>query len=238
MSNNYFQFKQFRISQTASAMKVGTDGVLLGSWCDVSNSSSVLDIGCGTGLISLMIAQRNPHTSVLAIDISEDAISDCLLNFGASDWGNRLQAKLMPLQEFTLGSPNKFDLIVSNPPFFTQSLKGDQAHRNMARHDDSLSLIELFENASILLNTGGLFTVILPFERREEAIQKASLCSLFPCRELAVYPKLEDLKPKRVLLEFGLQLTDSSLGALFIERERHVYTDDYRELTKDFYLKF
>lgn len=236
MSNSYFQFKQFRIDQTHSAMKVGTDGVLLGSWASIENSKEILDIGCGTGLISLMVAQRNPQALITAIDISESAIKDTLLNFGASPWNSRLSSHNIELSEFVNSTNKKFDHIVCNPPFFNRSLKSESQTKNHARHDDSLPFEMLFEYASKILNNEGLLSIIIPSDRKEESIKMASAHNLFLQRETNVYPKLESVMPKRALLEFGLSEKPLRLSNLYIEKERHIYTDEYKSLTSSFYL--
>ena len=236
MSNTYFQFKQFRIDQTHSAMKVGTDGVLLGSWASIEKSKEILDIGCGTGLISLMVAQRNPQAIITAIDISESAIKDTLLNFGASPWADRLLAQNIELSEFAISTNKRFAHIVCNPPFFNRSLKSESQAKNNARHDDSLPFDKLFEYASKLLSNDGLLSIIIPSDRKEESIKIASAHNLFLQLATNVYPKLESEAPKRALLEFGLSENELKSSNLYIEKERHVYTDDYKYLTKAFYL--
>ncbi len=219
-------------------MKVGTDGVLLGSWCNVTDAKRVLDIGCGTGLVSLMVAQRKLTATVLGIDISELAIGDCEHNFNASDWSDRLSAKQISVQEFAHSYDAKFDLIVSNPPFFNRSLKSEAQHKNLARHDDSLSFDDLFKCSAKLLSDTGFLTIIIPFDRQEESVKIALQQKLFLQRECFVYPKQESELPKRVLQVFGFDKITTTIERLYVEKERHEYTDDYRELTKEFYLKF
>lgn len=237
MSNSYFQFKQFRVEQHYSALKVGTDGVLLGSWCSIVGAKKVLDIGCGTGLIALMVAQRNPEAEIIAIDISPEAIKDCETNFKSSPWSKRVEAKEIALQEFVNQEVDPFDLIICNPPYFKNSLKSEKSNKNLARHDDSLPFSLFFELVSRLLNAKGRFSIIIPYERADEAIVIAKKNSLNVFKNCSVFATINSHKPIRSLIEFRKTTQEALLETLSIEIERHRYTDEYTLLTKEFYLK-
>jgi tRNA1Val (adenine37-N6)-methyltransferase len=236
--NNYFQFKQFRIDQQRAAMRVNTDGVVLGAWCRAGAAAQILDIGTGTGLIALMLAQRNPQSQITAIDIDEGAWLDASHNFQQSAWGNRLFAKHVSLQDFAEnpGSP-RFDHIVCNPPFFRSAVKAADQRRNMARHTDHLSFEELLEYTAKLLNQNGLFSVIVPAEAEKLFIELASGNRLFPGRITRVRHNCN--KPVvRVLIELGPDEKVADEKCLIIETlQRHRYTDEFQSLVNGFYLK-
>lgn len=233
MPNSYFAFKQFTIHHDRCAMKVGTDGVLLGAWTDISSSRHILDIGTGTGLISLMLAQRC-NASIVAIDIDQSAVEQAMENVSASPWSKQVE-----VQQQDIGSYHPlcvFDTIVSNPPYFPNSLKCLDVQRNTARHTDTLPASVLMEKVSELLATEGKFSLILPFEQSADVICLAERVGMWPSRHTAVITS-HGLPPKRSLLEFGKVKGGCLESELTIELERHVYTEDYIALTKEFYLK-
>ncbi|MCQ2217615.1 MAG: tRNA1(Val) (adenine(37)-N6)-methyltransferase [Paludibacteraceae bacterium] len=235
MSNTYFQFKQFRVEQEKCAMKVGTDGVLLGAWANVASASHILDIGTGTGLIALMLAQRQPNAQITAIEIDKAASEQATENFQASPWGRRFSCLNVSLQDFIKDEQTLFDLIVSNPPYFNNSLKNPDRQRSQARHTDTLSFEELMQAGS-LLTQEGIFAIILPSQAEEEVITAAKKSNLYCSRKTEVLPKA-DAQPKRVLLEFKKDLTNAPIiDQLTIEIDRHVYTPEFKKLTEDFYL--
>ena len=165
MSSKPFQFKQFTIHQDKTAMKVGTDGVLLGAWAQIkSEVFSVLDIGAGTGLIALMMAQKSNAEVIDAIELNDDAYEQTVENFENSDWGDRLFCYHASLQEFTDEIEDKYDLIVSNPPFYSDDFKSDNKQRDLARFEDALPFTHLLESVSKLLSETGIFSVIIPFK--------------------------------------------------------------------------
>lgn len=233
---NHFQFKQFRIDQNNAAMKVGTDGVLLGAWADVNHAKTILDIGTGTGLIALMMAQRS-HAIIDAIDIESNAIMDAEYNFKNSSWSNRLTASCISLQDFTKNNKKKYDCIVSNPPFFNNSCQSDKREKMTARHTDSMSYEVLIKSVAESLSKSGTFSVILPSESEPAFIQIASTFLMHPSRITRVLPKPS--KPiKRVMMEFGFQLQPLIENKLIYETEiRHTYTKEASMLLSDFYLK-
>lgn len=234
MPNPYFTFKQFTIRHDRCAMKVGTDGVLLGAWTDLSHSRQILDIGTGTGLIALMLAQRCPEARITAIDIDTDAIGQAQENIQASPWKERVEAKLQNICTYT--DSGKFDTIVSNPPYFIDSLKCPDHQRNTARHTDTLDAGRLIRKVAELLTPDGRFSLILPAEQTDELISLAESHGLYPSRQTWVITR-PGLMPKRILMEFRKTPATFHPDELVIELERHVYSEDYIALTKDFYLK-
>lgn len=230
-----FQFKQFSITQNLCVMKVGTDGVLLGAWTKTP-SGNVLDIGSGTGLIALMIAQRNANSTIDAIDLNENAFLQTKANIENSPWHNRITAYHIALQDFN--PDNKYQLIVSNPPFFVNSSKSGNEAKDLARHTDELLFNDLLQSVANLLLTDGLFSVVLPFSAATEFVELAKIHHLYLNRLCEVKPNLAK-PPKRVLMEFSLHEKEIETTTLTIEtNQRHIYTPAYENLTKDFYLEF
>ena len=234
MANSYFQFKQFRIEQSLCAMKVGTDGVLLGAWASVDGADSCLDIGTGTGLLALMVTQRNPKLSVVAIDLDSDAVLQAKENVYASPWLDRISVLHSDVKLF---SPDwRFDRIVCNPPYFCNSLVSPDAKRTMARHTSELEFKDLLSSVKRLISSNGLFSVVLPYDVGEGFIKLAECESLYCLRLCRVIPK-PGASPKRVLLEFSTKMQECSFNELIIESGgRHCYSEEYKQLTKDFYL--
>lgn len=236
MSNPYFRFKQFTVYHDRCAMKVGTDGVLLGAWSQISTAKKVLDIGTGTGLIALMLAQRNSNVKIDAIDINEDAIIQAKENIRNSPFASQITCYHLPLQDFHEGQKNEYDLIVSNPPFFIESLKSPNKNRSLARHTDSLSIEELMSISAYLLNEKGRLSLIYPYDYKDFIIDEAHKNSLYLSRTTTVYPTPTSCA-KRVLIEFSKEECTLIVDELIIERERHVYSEDFTRLVKEFYLK-
>lgn len=234
MSNPFFSFKKFTVYHDRCAMKVGTDGVLLGAWADLSAARNVLDIGTGTGLIALMMAQRNEDAQITAIDIDVQAVEQAEENISSSPWKDRIQVKLQDVIHYQ--SAGLFDTIVSNPPFFVDSLKCPDNQRTMARHSDSLPIKELLGKSSSLLHDDGRASFIFPSDHTEEIIRLARGVGLYLSRHTKVKPRT-DLPPKRSLLEFKKKEEKCQEDELSIELSRHVYTNEYIALTKEFYLK-
>lgn len=218
------------------AMKVGTDGVLLGAWAStVAPPASILDIGTGSGLVALMLAQRYPSAHITAIDIDKGAFQQATFNFQESPWSHRLQAVHSPLQDFK--PSEKFDLIVSNPPFFSKSLKAPDKARNTARHNDTLELKTLLTSAKELLTKTGSIVVILPVTDQNKCVKLAERYHLFCTASTVIYPK-PDAPARRVLLAFSPAHAPEKLGELTLETaDRGVYTPEFAALVRDFYLK-
>lgn len=237
MSSGPFIFKNFTVCQDRCAMKIGTDSVLLGAWVALKNNPfSILDIGAGTGVISLMLAQRSNAELIDAIEIDDDAYEQCVENFERSLWGDRLFCYHASLEEFTDEIDDKYDVIVSNPPFYSEDYKTENNQRDLARFQDAMPFEHLVESASKLLSESGVFSVIIPFNEESRFIDLASKEKLFPNRVLHVKGNLAS-KIKRSLIAFSFRESDIKTEELIIETERHQYTENYINLTKDFYLK-
>ena len=233
-----FRFKQFAVRQDATPMKVGTDGVLLGAWASAeAGVRRVLDIGTGTGLVALMLAQRAPQAQVVGIDVEE--VVEAQANAAASPWAGRVEMLRTAVQEFA--PAEGFDLVVSNPPFFAGSLTCPDAGRTTARHTVRLSFEELRDAAVRLLNPGGRFAVVLPTDAAAHFI--ALCCGSLPLVRRTDVRTTPRRPAKRTLLEFmALPLSEApqpELSELTVGTgESECYTPEYRALTRDFYLKF
>lgn len=234
--NNYFQFKQFTIYQDNAAMKVGTDGTLLGAWASVEGCMHILDIGTGTGLIALMIAQRS-NATITAIEIEENAALEAKQNVAISPWKDRVNVQHISLQKYSKTSSSTFDLIVSNPPFFTQSFKAANQNRTMARHNDSLPFSDLFSYSTKRLNPQGRLALVLPADAANDCVKLANKNMLFLIRRTDVKPKARK-EVNRVLLEFSKHEVEPMVDSLTIYDDKGGYTESYKLQTKDFYLKF
>lgn len=233
MNRKPFKFKQFSIFQDKTAMKVGTDGVLLGAWADCLGKD-ILDIGTGTGLISMMLAQRFPQSQIDAIEIDENAYHQGKENFENAPFHNRLSIYFKSLQ--TYETDKKYDLIVSNPPFFTVNDLNEFDARKQARQEETLTFSDLLKKTALLLNKDGLASFIIPYDRMLEFCEIAAKNALKVSKTTQI--KGNETSPvKRVLLEFSFQEKERKENLLTIEVERHCYTEDYINLTKDFYLK-
>lgn len=232
-----FSLQQFTIEDNQSSMKVGTDAILLGclsSYTDtplLQSPSTILDIGTGCGLIALMMAQRFPLSEIQAIDIDKPSIQQAIQNFEQSPWKSRLHAIHSSLQDYQNGP---YDLIVSNPPFFTKSLKGPNHTRNQARHNDSLPFSDLFQHAQRLLSTNGRFCIVVPTSAKEEIDKVISSTDLHLHRHIAIQER-PDLPYKRSILTYSFSPIDTP--RLLHHSIRNIdghYTPWYYELTKPF----
>lgn len=232
-----FKFKQFTIHQDRCAMKIGTDGVLLGAWASIKNDpKSILDIGAGTGILSLMLAQRSLAENIEALEIDENAHEQCVENFESSPWADRLFCYHAGLDEFMEEIDENYDLIISNPPYYTEEVSSGSTSRDTARQSQSLPFDELLEAVSKLLAEKGTFACVIPFKEEEGFISMASTFNLFPIRIMRVKGN-PSAAIKRSLLEFSFNKSDVLEEELIIETRRHQYTKNYIDLTKDFYLK-
>jgi tRNA1Val (adenine37-N6)-methyltransferase len=236
MSHGEFRFKQFVVRQDKCAMKVGTDGVLLGAWVTCQQAGSILDIGCGTGLIALMMAQKCPDSEIDAIDIDAVAFRQAKENFEYSPWAERLHSFHDTLQNFVMVANKSFDLIVSNPPFFMDAHPAPSEARNVARHmDESLSIEELCDGVKKLLNPDGRFCVIFPFREGMRFLEYAEMNGLYANRITKVKTKVEKLE-KRMMMEFEKVRKELVEDELVIQEEDLSFTQQYIDLTADFYL--
>lgn len=213
-------------------MKVGTDGVLLGAWSRVEGTKTILDIGTGTGLIALMLAQRS-DAHLMAIELDEMAANQASENVLASPWENRIEVICADFSQFQPAL--SFDLIVSNPPYFEQSLLSPNVGRTTARHTQSLTYEMLIEKSVSLLNENGRICLIVPSDKEDLLRELAAKNKLFTTRKCNVYPTPNSTS-KRLLIEFSLKCMAYEITDLIIEKSRHSYSDDYIKLTKDFYL--
>nr|WP_321450579.1 methyltransferase [uncultured Carboxylicivirga sp.] len=238
MANSYFRFKQFTVNQEKAAMKVGTDGVLLGAWACCDKARKILDVGTGSGLIALMMAQRNPNAEIVAIEIDEVACEQAEQNFKNSPWSDRLSVVHTSIQDYSY-TTNKFDLIISNPPFFNNSLKSSDQARNLARHTDSLSYEELFYCSHQLSEEDATLSFIIPSVSEKDVIQIINDYDYNLSQVLRVQGDINK-QIVRTLFEFKTKPVSSiSEKNICIEKgRRHLYSEEYKTLTKDFYLAF
>ncbi|MFY9241918.1 MAG: methyltransferase [Polaribacter sp.] len=238
--NKPFQFKEFIVNQDKSAMKIGTDAVLLGAWCSVDHYlDTILDIGSGTGIIALMLAQRSDALTIDAVEIDENAYEQTVANFEESDWADRLYCYNSSFQEFAKEISEEeetYDLIISNPPFYTDNFETENDARNKARFTSSLSFLELITGVVKILSSNGKFAVVIPYKEEEIFINLAKENKLFLNRICRVQGNPTS-EIKRTLLEFSFYQSEITEEHLIIEIERHQYTEQYISLTKDFYLK-
>ncbi len=236
MANNYFSFKQFTLFQDKCAFKTGTDGVLLGAYSDVSGSEKILDIGTGTGLIALMLAQRC-EGEITAIEPDRDSYRQACRNVENSKWSDRIKVENIDLQSFNPGD-SKFDLIVTNPPYFINSLKNPDSRKASVRHNDTLSSADILKGVSRLLSEEGRFQSIMPYVEGNILIAEAAEYRLY-CNSILKIRPLPASEIRRLILGFSRKRTVATEKFLTIEKgPRHEFTEDYITLTKDFYLNF
>ena len=238
--NKPFHFKEFTIDQDKTAMKVGTDAVLLGAWCSLeSYPDTILDVGSGTGLISLMMAQRSDAETIDAVEIDPNAYEQSVANFEKSDWSDRLFCYHCSYQDFSeemKEEDEEYDLIISNPPFYNDNFETNDTSRNTARFTSALSFKELLESTSKILSDSGVFTIIIPFKEEVTFVSLAGKYKLFLNRVCRVRGT-DNSETKRSMLEFSFHLKELEETTIVIEKGRHEYTKEYVSLTKDFYLK-
>ena len=231
-----FQFKQFSIHQDKTAMKVGTDGVLLGAWVKINeNADSVLDIGTGTGLIALQIAQRYDCQTIDALEVEPNAFEEAVDNFENSAWSDRLFCYHASLDEFVNQIDDTYDVVISNPPFYNSTYKELEQKRALARHAKSLTFKSLLEHTSKLLSKKGTCAFIVPYEEEINFLEIAAHNNLFPQRITRVKGNTKT-NFKRTLLQLSFSNISPKIEELTIELERHIYTEDYKNLVADFYL--
>jgi tRNA1Val (adenine37-N6)-methyltransferase len=235
---SFFQFKKFAVKQDQCAMKIGTDGVLLGAWSPIDNNpKSVLDIGTGTGIIALMLAQRSDADQIDALEIDENAYEQAVDNFENSPWGDKLFCFHAGLDEFVEEPEDEYDLIVSNPPFYSEDYRSENEQRDLARFQEAMPFEDLIDAAALLLSENGIFSVIIPFKEEERFIDLCAEVELFPIKVTRVKGSHKTPIVRSLLAFKRYELAVLVADELVIEINRHEYTDDYIELTKAFYLK-
>lgn len=238
MSNDVFEFKKFSIKQNKCAMKVGTDGVLLGSWVDVGSCSSVLDIGTGTGMIALMLAQKT-QAYITALEIDQASFEQATENVQESSYKSQIKVINKAFQVYWKESNEKFDLIVSNPPYFVDSLKSNDTTRSIARHADVLPFNELVEGVHGLLSEGGKFCVILPKKEAEYFCKLAEQKNLYLSKLLRVRNSPDKEEDKRHIMQFEFGKHHFTESSLYIRTGAPLeYSPEYKQLTKDYYMHF
>ncbi|MBW4574196.1 MAG: methyltransferase [Aphanothece sp. CMT-3BRIN-NPC111] len=236
MPNPYFRFKQFTVFHDRCAMKVGTDGVLLGAWADTTGAQQILDIGTGTGLIALMLAQRS-QAHIDAVEIDEDACIQARENVQRTSWAERLRVYHCSIQDYAATCPKRYDLLVSNPPFFENAFKAAKQAKTLARHTDTLGQVDILQVAEQLLYENGRLAVIYPTESAKIFQEKAEAFGFFCSQKLYVKPKLNS-QCKRILMEFAKSQLPYQESAIAIEAAPRIYTPEFIALIKDFYLKY
>ena len=249
-----FTLKQFEVRQERCAMKVGTDGVLLGAWARVEHCKHILDMGTGTGLVALMAAQRS-QAHIVAIDLDADAVVQATENVASSPWRDRIcviEADARTIGNVALRNESShleedpqplnshpltlFDALLCNPPFFENSLKCSDSARTMARHTDTLSFDELARSAARLLAPEGELSVVIPYDRAQDMTVSAACCGFFATRQTVIVP-VEGGKPKRILMAFTREGAAHTIETLCIQDSQRNYTPAYIRLVEDFYLK-
>lgn len=230
-----FEFKRFAIDDRGCGMKIGTDSVLLGAWADLSGARSILDLGCGSGVLALMAAQRAPEARITGVEIDADACLCARANADASPWGIRIEIAQADANEFEPSAA--FDMIISNPPYFTNGEKAPDAQRAQARHAEGLSPTAVLQLASRWLSPDGQVALVAPAECRSDLIYSAEMLRLKLRRECMV-ATVEGKQPTRGLWQFARIDGACDASTLAIRTADGAFTAEYTTLTKDFYLKF
>lgn len=236
MPSEYFEFKKFKVYQDKCAMKVGTDGVLLGGWSAPKGAVRILDVGSGTGLLALMMAQKTEAT-IDAVEIDADASNQAAQNFGRSNWSERLNSIHADVNIFTEEAQNVYDYVISNPPFFDQGQRSESGKRARARHNDTLTIKHLLQCATKLLKPNGSMGFILPYEMRLNLLRYLPDFGLWIQREAWVRP-LPNQNYVRFLIELSFQMPDNyTLEEIVIEQgSRHDYSPSFKKYTDNYYL--
>lgn len=234
MSNSYFQFKQFRIEQDKTAMKVCTDSCIFGASIDPQNANTILDIGTGTGLLALMMAQKSEAT-IDAVEIEESAFLQAQQNIQQSKWNDRIKLYHQSIQDFILTKSGYYDLIISNPPFYSKQLKSPNLKKNIAHHSEDLSLEELVNSVRALLKTTGRFYLILP-EAEFNTVTSLLLFHNLHLTELITIKDRAESPVFRVIGCFEFEVKEQKKGALNVKNETGDYSSEFKELLKEYYL--
>ncbi|MBO4371481.1 MAG: tRNA (adenine(22)-N(1))-methyltransferase TrmK [Bacteroidales bacterium] len=234
MSAPFFHFRQFSITQDKAAMKISTDGVLLGAVCEFNYHNKILDIGTGTGLISLMAAQKS-NAEISAVEIDQDAYIQAKENVEKSKFTSRIKVLHGDFLQLFKDSTEKFDYVVSNPPFFRNSLKNNDKGRSIARHEDALPFEKMIPIVAKILSDGGIFSVIIPESERLYFVRLGIASGLHICEKFVVKSFI-DSEPQRVILSFSNVIKPLKQDTIVIYSSQGVYTEQFKSITKDFYL--
>ena len=219
-------------------MKIGTDAVLLGAWCPIDNNpKSILDVGAGTGILALMLAQRTNADQIDALEIDEEAYEQCVENFENSPWADKLFCYHAALDEFVDDPEDEYDLIISNPPFYSEDFKTADEQRDLARFQDAMPFEDLIEAADLLLSENGTFAVVIPYKEEERFIDLCAEYELYPVKATRVKGSYKTPIIRSLLAFKRYELSVLTADELVVEINRHEYTDDYINLTQEFYLK-
>lgn len=234
-----FNFKQFSIRHDKCAMKVSTDGILLGAWAKPEQSQAILDIGTGTGLLALMMAQQMcANAQVTAVEIDGDAFEQAQQNVSNSPWHNRIKVFHQDVLNWANTAQNKFDHIICNPPYFSDNLLGIDGKRNIARHNNHLSFESLLKAAESIAEQKADFCLILPLSERERFIQACQVCKWNEAEQVEVWNH-QGGKPIRFLTRLSMnKTTELRNNQIYTRDKRGSYTDTYKSICRDFYLKF
>lgn len=235
MASSYFDFKRFRVYHDRCAQKVGTDGVVLGAWVDVHNARRVLDIGTGSGLIALMIAQRVPKASVVGVDIEQSAVEQARENVASSPFAKQIEIVCSDVRDFSEQEHGRFDHIICNPPFYTEDTLPPDDSRALARNAALLPFEELVRSASRLVSKSGYFSVMLPMSCRDSFTVLCEVHSLHLVRECTVQTVARKV-PKRILITYSTQRVESVVKESIILQEGNEKSEAYKSLARDFYL--
>ncbi|WP_207435636.1 methyltransferase [Sabulibacter ruber] len=237
MANDYFQFKQFLIRQDRCAMKVCTDSCVLGAYAQVAGAKRILDIGAGTGLLSLMVAQRAPEAHIEAVEIDPAAAAQAQENICLSPWADRVRLFPMSLQEFAQINPGQFDIIISNPPFFQASLKSSDAVKNQAKHTETLSFTEVISFSARFLSSEGKLHILLP-PHEARVFEQEAHANGFYTNNILWLEATPGGKLLRTIHTYSRLRSTMSESTLAVREKDHTYTQAFRELLKDYYLIF
>jgi ribosomal protein L11 methyltransferase (prmA) len=221
-----FHFKEFSIIQEVSSMKVGTDSVILGAWTPAYEPQRILDIGAGTGILSLMMAQRFPTASIHSIEIDPETAEECKQNITLSPWKERISVFQMDIRNFS--ASNSYDLILSNPPFFSEDTHSPNQKRSLARASHSLPFAQLLNCVNKFLSPQGNFSVVIPYKEETSFLQEATYYSLYPLQKLYLKGTPSSPIKRSFLLLSHQQVTQILIKLLIVEKERHQYTEEYQ----------
>ncbi len=234
MGNSYFSFKQFTVNQDNCAMKVTTDACLFGAWANskIQSAETLLDIGSGTGLLSLMLSQNRP-IKIDAIEIESSCYGQLCQNIQSSSFSSTINAIHGDIKDWE--TDTRYQVVISNPPFYEKQLRSDQAGVNLARHSDGLTLESLFTHAKRLMNSDGFFYVLMPFYRKAECMDMASRFQLFPV-SIADVKQSPFHDPFRVMIQFYTTKSDTEIETIIIKKNASEYSDTFKLLLEQYYL--